>query len=121
MLSILKRLKALGDGTRLKVLALLSVRPCCVCELAEVLKLSQPTMTRHLQKLEEAGLVRHQRIRNFQIYSLSPEDEEARALLELVLGNLEDTPEMKQLKERLKSLKIGPEFLRKRCGDGHRL
>ncbi|WP_168719867.1 ArsR/SmtB family transcription factor [Thermosulfurimonas marina] len=117
MKRLARRLKALADGTRLRILGLLSVRPCCVCELAAILEVSQPTVTRHLQKLADAGFVRAERRGFFQIYSLHPEDEEAAAFLSLVLGRLSASPEMEDLRERLRRLEVGPPFLREAgCG-----
>ncbi len=96
-----KRLKALADGTRLKVLALLAQRPCCVCELAEVIGFAQPTISRHLRLLVEAGLVAYERRGSFQIYKLAPEDDKARALLDTVLDQLRATAEFSHLKSLL--------------------
>lgn len=58
-----KQFKAISDVTRLRVLELLPAAPACeamynVCELVEELGGSQPNMSRHLQILKEAGLVR---------------------------------------------------------------
>jgi ArsR family transcriptional regulator len=56
--------KALADPHRVKILNLLatSPEPVCVCEFTEPLGLSQPTVSHHLKKLVQAGLlVREQR------------------------------------------------------------
>ena len=55
-----RRLKALADPARLRLLSLLLAAPqdeACTCELTEPLGLSQPTVTHHLKKLAEAGIV----------------------------------------------------------------
>jgi len=96
-----RRLKALSDGTRLKLLALLSLRPCCVCELAEVVGYSQPTISRHLKLLLDAGFVEVTKKGPFQIYRLAPEDEEAEALLNFIVSRLQRVPEYLLLKEAL--------------------
>src|SRR6266511_2333023 len=51
--------KALGDAARVKIVNLLatSEEPVCVCELTEPLGLSQPTVSHHLKKLTDAGLL----------------------------------------------------------------
>ena len=51
--------KALGDPSRVRILNLLATagRPVCVCELTPQLELSQPTVSFHLKKLLEAGLL----------------------------------------------------------------
>ncbi|WEU40259.1 MAG: metalloregulator ArsR/SmtB family transcription factor [Candidatus Odinarchaeum yellowstonii] len=57
----LKVFKALSDETRLKILLLLRVKSLCVCELMEVLNLTQPTASHHIQILENAGLIREEK------------------------------------------------------------
>jgi ArsR family transcriptional regulator, arsenate/arsenite/antimonite-responsive transcriptional repressor len=59
-----KLFKALGDPARVRIVHLLATsdEPVCVCELIEPLGLTQPTISHHLKKLTEAGLlVREQR------------------------------------------------------------
>ncbi len=113
MKRLVRRLKALSDGTRLRLLALLSVRPCCVCELAAALGYAQPTITRHLQKLSDAGFVSAERHGFFQIYRLAPEDDEAQRLLALTFEALKDDPAVEGLRKKLRRLEVGPPFLRK--------
>ena len=50
-------MKALADANRVKIVKLLQHRTMCVCELQGVLGLAQPTVSKHLKILEEAGLV----------------------------------------------------------------
>lgn len=50
-------LKAAGDGTRLRILCLLDEAELTVSELTEILRQSQPRISRHLKLLVEAGLV----------------------------------------------------------------
>lgn len=52
-------LKALGDPTRLAMVAALwrAEVPVCICDFTAALELSQPTISHHMGKLREAGLV----------------------------------------------------------------
>jgi len=50
-------LKAAGEETRLRVLALLSEAELTVSDLTDILRQSQPRISRHLKLLTEAGLV----------------------------------------------------------------
>jgi ArsR family transcriptional regulator, arsenate/arsenite/antimonite-responsive transcriptional repressor len=50
-------LKALADGTRLRILGLLTTGEVCVCDIHDSLKISQPKASRHLAYLRRAGLV----------------------------------------------------------------
>src|SRR5450759_4077852 len=49
-------LKAAGEETRLRVLALLSEAELTVSDLTDILRQSQPRISRHLKLLAEAGL-----------------------------------------------------------------
>src|SRR5919201_1218591 len=52
-------MKALADPTRLTILAALwkAEAPVCICDFVAALDLSQPTISHHMAKLREAGLV----------------------------------------------------------------
>lgn len=52
-----KKLKALADKNRLRILGLLYKKKLCVCELADILKITQPSVSKHLKKLKEAGII----------------------------------------------------------------
>lgn len=58
------RLKALADPARLQLIAYLLAQPnqeACTCDLAPVLRLSEPTVSHHLKKLEASGLLTKER------------------------------------------------------------
>ncbi|MDT7935179.1 MAG: metalloregulator ArsR/SmtB family transcription factor [Sphingomonadaceae bacterium] len=57
MRSALTVFRALGDPTRLRILALVARMELAVGELAEVLGQSQPRVSRHIKILAEAGLI----------------------------------------------------------------
>lgn len=55
-----KLLKAVADPTRLQILALIAKsenQETCVCNLTEPIQLSQPTISHHLKKLAEVGVI----------------------------------------------------------------
>ncbi|GGA54720.1 transcriptional regulator [Kroppenstedtia guangzhouensis] len=66
--------KALGDKTRLRILALLREEDLCVGELVEILKITQPAVSQHVRKLRNAGLVKERRQGQWVYYSLNGED-----------------------------------------------
>ena len=49
-------LKAAGESTRLRILALIAEAELTVSDLTEILRQSQPRLSRHLRLLAEAGL-----------------------------------------------------------------
>ena len=57
MKPFIKVMKALSDPNRVKIIKMLQQRVLCVCELKAALDLAQPTVSKHLKLLEEAGLV----------------------------------------------------------------
>jgi ArsR family transcriptional regulator len=61
MKTFVKVMKALSDPNRVKIVKLLQQKMMCVCELRAALKISQPSVSKHLKILEEAGLVDYQK------------------------------------------------------------
>lgn len=63
--------QAMGNESRLKILAILADRDCTVRELAEMLGKKEPTISEHLAMLKEAGLVTMRPEGNYRIYSFN--------------------------------------------------
>ena len=57
MKEFIRVMKALSDPNRVKLLKMLQKRTMCVCEIQAALGIAQPTVSKHLKILEEAGLV----------------------------------------------------------------
>jgi len=53
--------KALGEFTRLKIIRLLAERELCVCDLEEIMQISQPRISQHLKVLKQVGLITERR------------------------------------------------------------
>ncbi|WP_253996016.1 ArsR/SmtB family transcription factor [Myxococcus qinghaiensis] len=68
-----RTLKALGDETRLRIIALLSHSELCVCHLERALDLPQSNTSRQLAVLKAAGLVESRREGSWVYYRLSPQ------------------------------------------------
>jgi ArsR family transcriptional regulator len=64
--------KALGDPARVKIVNLLAqaADPVCACEFEPALELSQPTVSHHLRKLTEAGLLEREQRGKWAYFSL---------------------------------------------------
>jgi ArsR family transcriptional regulator len=67
--------RALGDPARVRIVNLLAAsdEAVCVCELTPALGLSQPTVSHHLKKLTDAGLLEREQRSKWAYYSLSGE------------------------------------------------
>jgi len=100
-------LKLLGDKTRLTIVAILKKRECCVCEFLEVFDMSQPSISQHLRKLKDAGLVKEDRRGQWIYYSMNPQNE----LYELIEDILEHVPDqldkIKQIEKSNPTLRCG--------------
>jgi len=71
MKQLTDQIKALGDRTRLRILALLAERELCVCEILAVLKLPQSTVSRQLAILRRAGWLDDRRQGSWMYYRLA--------------------------------------------------
>jgi ArsR family transcriptional regulator len=64
--------KALADPARVRIVNVLATtgEPVCVCELVEPLGLAQPTVSHHLKKLLDAGLLEREQRGKWAYFSL---------------------------------------------------
>ena len=67
--------KALADPARVRLVNLLATsdEPVCACELIGPLGLAQPTVSHHLKKLTQAGLLQREQRGVWAFYSLNRE------------------------------------------------
>ncbi|MBD3379789.1 MAG: metalloregulator ArsR/SmtB family transcription factor [Candidatus Omnitrophica bacterium] len=79
-----KVLKACSDDKRIRILKLLEKRKLCVCELAFVLGITQPSVSRHLKKLTDAGLIATEKDSFWTNYFLAPGSEYAEGMCALI-------------------------------------
>lgn len=81
-----KQLKAVADGNRLTLLSCLKSGEVCVCDLVDVLGLSQPAVSQQLKKLEEAGIITARKVGTWKHYRLV---EEQTPIIQKVIEELE--------------------------------
>lgn len=82
-------MKALADPTRLTMVASLwrANAPICICDFTAGLELSQPTLSFHMSKLKEAGLVESEKRGIWMFYRLARGlDPAVRQLLSRLIG-----------------------------------
>jgi ArsR family transcriptional regulator, arsenate/arsenite/antimonite-responsive transcriptional repressor len=67
--------KALADPARVKIVNLLATtrEPVCACEFMPALGLAQATVSHHLKKLTDAGLLEREQRGKWAYFSLNPE------------------------------------------------
>jgi ArsR family transcriptional regulator len=89
--------KALSDETRLRIVALLSIRELCVCHIEAALDVPQSTVSRHLSTLRAAGVVEPRREGTWMYYRIAEQHDPAvRQQLELVMRAYADRAALKR-------------------------
>jgi ArsR family transcriptional regulator len=87
--------RSLAEPTRLRILNLLRDGEQCVGDLVELLGVPQPTASRHLSQLREAGLVRARRHGPWVFYRLADSSGGLQAqLLARISSCFDDVPEL---------------------------
>jgi len=106
MKDFIKVTKALSDPNRVKIVKMLQHKVMCVCEMQAALEIAQPSVSKHLKILEEAGLVTFHKDGMWVNYHLS--DGSASPYAASLLGNLrhwlEDDPKVAEIVEKLPSI-----------------
>ncbi|RPJ77120.1 MAG: ArsR family transcriptional regulator [Desulfobacteraceae bacterium] len=100
MKSFIKDMRALSEPNRVKILKLLQHKSdMCVCELKSLLHIAQPTVSKHLKVLEEAGLVEFRKEGLWVNYSIvnGSANPYAAAILRELHSWLEDQPEIDEI------------------------
>ncbi len=87
-MEIVEILKALSDETRVRILHLVQEKPLCVCEIQEILGISQSNTSRHLIKLKNAKLIQGDKKAQWVYYSLAPDTFQEYSFLEELIKNL---------------------------------
>jgi len=105
--------RALGDPSRLRILAALTHGELCACQIVELLGLANSTTSKHLSILHQAGLLDSRKEGRWVHYQLARQPSPvAEAALRWTLGAMAGTPEVLEDEARLqKILSLTPEAL----------
>lgn len=98
--SAIELLLTVAEPTRLRILNCLAAAPLFVSDLQVVLDLPQPTVSRHLQVLRKARLVRDTPVAQFVLYRLQRDMDRAGRLLGAILDALGDDDRMRAERTR---------------------
>ena len=71
LVDIAEFFKVFGDSTRIKMLYVLMCGEMCVCDLAQVLDMTQSVISHQLRTLKQMALVKNRRVGKTVFYSLS--------------------------------------------------
>jgi ArsR family transcriptional regulator len=103
----LKVMSALSDPNRVKIIKMLQHKVMCVCEVQAALQIAQPSVSKHLRILKDAGLVNFHKDGIWVNYQLA--DGSANPYAASLLGNLrhwlEDDSELAEIVEKLSSIR----------------
>jgi len=111
MSTIMKAAKALSDETRLRMINLLLQKECCVCEVMQVLKISQTRASRNLNLLRDAGFLKVRKDGLWSYYSIvrkSPHDPISSLLAAVAQGLRNDPCGHKDIKNLKKAKRLRP-------------
>ncbi len=100
---ITRILKALADENRIRILYLLSERKnLCVCEIREIIGLSQPTISSHLKLLESNELITFNKDGKWVNYSMNTDlNIKLRQMLESIFSMMKTDNEVKEDRNRV--------------------
>ncbi|TDT71383.1 ArsR family transcriptional regulator [Hypnocyclicus thermotrophus] len=102
-MKIIEIMKVLGDENRLRILNLLyNSDLLCVCDIEEVLKLSQSNTSRHLNKLKILNLINSEKKAQWVYYNINRKKLEKYTFIGEILKNLND----EIFKKDVRNLKI---------------
>jgi ArsR family transcriptional regulator, arsenate/arsenite/antimonite-responsive transcriptional repressor len=73
-----RAVKVSADINRIRILSMLKIKKMCVCEIACVLNITQPSVSRHLRKLKNAGFIESEDEKLWTNYYLCPRNPYAR-------------------------------------------
>ena len=107
MKDFIKIMKALSDPVRVKIVKMLQRRTMCVCEIKEALQIGQPSVSKHLKILEDAGFVEHKKDGLWMEYYITNGDRSpyVASLLGSLRHWLESENEIKELIHKLPHIK----------------
>lgn len=105
-------LKVISDETRLRILLLLMEQELCVCDICEVLEISQPKVSRHLARMREAGFVRDDRQSQWVFYYANFDDEVQREIMKAINNKRNHYLRLNQDVNNLKSRQLKAVFAR---------
>jgi len=107
-----KIFKALGERNRLRIINMLMERSMCVCEITDIMDLSQSTVSGHLRVLKEADIIEDTKEGLWVEYSLLKHNNINKTLFNILKTMFDEDPELN--KERKSAMKADRQVLCKK-------
>lgn len=92
--------KLLGHETRLTMLKILDDHDCCVCEFVEIFRATQPSISQHIRKLKDSGLIKEERRGQWTFYSINKESVYYHFVIQLLNLLPAQEDKLKELEEK---------------------
>lgn len=103
----IKVMKALSDPNRVRLIKILQRRALCVCEIQALFEMAQPTVSKHMKLMEQAGLVKGNKDGLWVNYTTAHGSDNPYAAS--ILGNLQhwlsDDAVFKKMEKKLPEIK----------------
>ena len=96
--------KILSDKNRMRIFSLLTKKKLCVCELAAVLNVTQPSISRHLKKMKLAGIIQDEKDGFWTNYFLCTSEGNSKIILNCVKKILRENNTAKNDLKTLESI-----------------
>jgi len=107
MINFVKVMKALSDPNRVKIVKMLQHKALCVCEIQALLQIAQPSVSKHLKILENAGIVESTKEGLWVNYHLA--DGSSSPYVSSIMGNLKhwlnDDAEIREIVAKLPDIR----------------
>ena len=106
MKKFIRVMKALSDPGRVRIMKALEKKEMCVCEIQALVGLSQPTISKHMSILEDAGLVQRWKDKLWVNYRLADgrDSEYAGSLLQELQGWLNEEKSVMAIMKKVSSI-----------------
>lgn len=101
-----KLFSALSNSIRLRCLYLISnIDEVCVCDIVEALRITQPTASKALNCLKDAGLISGRKAANWTYYSANSEMSDwKRRIFDATVSELGESKEIQRDEKRMRKL-----------------
>lgn len=98
--------KSLSDPNRLRILKMLQISPLCVCEIKEILGLSNSTVSQHLSILKKSGFIKETRDGRWINYAVNfhTDDDRVTAILTSLDFWIGDFEQLEMDRKKLKTV-----------------
>jgi len=98
-MELVNEFKALADKTRLRIIALLFNKSLCVCEIMDILEMTQSRISRHMGILKQAGFIEEERKGKWVIYRIADKEN---IILPYVCQKVKENPGYAVNEEKIK-------------------